>query len=402
MFKRGRSRIVYGLLLVVGLAGLLIYGFTPTPVDVDLATVVQGPLAVTVDEDGRTRVRERYIVASPLVGRLVRTTLKSGDRVNAGETILATVEASDASLLDDRARAEAEARLKGAEAHREQAQTLIERARDAAAVAQNEMNRAEALLGKGTLTEEVFDAARLKYRLAAHDLRSAEFNLTIAAFERDQAQAAFVRFTDRTEQQTALFRHAIPAPISGRVFRIFEENAIPVVPGTRLLELGDPRDLEVEIDVLSTDAVRIKPGARVWLKHWGGDEPLEARVRLIEPSAFTKISALGIEEQRVWVIADILSPPEQRQSLGDGFRVEASIVTWEAAQVLKLPAGALFRRHEEWVAFIIRQSRVELVPVEIGHTNGIETEIRSGLQPGDQVIVHPSDRVTPGVRVAPR
>lgn len=402
MTKGDISRWAMGLAVLVVIGGLLIYGFTPPAVDVDLAIVVRGPLTVTVEEDGKTRVRERYIVSSPLAGRLLRTPLHSGDSVQANETIVATIEASDVNLLDDRTRAEAEARLKAAEAHREQAMALIERARDAEAVAKGDLNRAEALHAKKTMTEESYDAVRLKYRLAAHDLRVAEFNFTIAEFERDQAQAALVRYTERPETQQPLFRHEIRAPISGRVFRVFEESATPVDVGTHLIELGDPGDLEVEIDVLSVDAVKIKPGTKVGLNHWGGEVPLEARVRIVEPSAFTKISALGIEEQRVWIIADIMNPPAERSTLGDGFRVEASIVTWESEDVLKVSAGALFRMENEWAVYVVRQSRAVLQIVQVGHTNGIETEILQGLTTGDQVILHPSDRVRLGVRVVAR
>ena len=396
------SRRMISVAVVASIVGLLIYGFLPPAVDVDLATIARGPLTVTVDEDGKTRVRERYVVASPLSGRLLRTSLHSGDMVRAGETIVATIEASDATLLDDRARAESEARLKAAEAHRQQATALIERARDAENIAKNELDRAEALHAKAVQTEEAVDSIRLKYRLAAHDLRVAEFNLTISEFERDQAQSAFVRFAERPEDQQPLFRHEIRAPISGRVFRVFEENAGPVSPGTHLIELGDTTDLEVEIDVLSVDAVRIQPGSQVSLVHWGGEAPLEARVRVVEPSAFTKVSALGIEEQRVWVIADILTPADERRTLGDSFRVEAKVVIWEAADVLKVPAGALFRRGNDWAVYAVRQSRAVLQLLRVGHTNGNETEVLEGLNVDDLVILHPSDRVRPGVRVVAR
>lgn len=396
------SRWTIGAAMFLIIASLLIYGFLPPAVDVDLGSAVRGPLAVTVEEDGKTRVRERYVVSAPLAGRLLRTPLHSGDGIQANETIVATIEASESNLLDDRTRAEAKARLKGAEAHRDQALALIERAKDAESVAKGDLSRAESLYAKKTLTEESYDAVRLKYRLTTHDLRVAEFDLTIAEFEREQAQAALTRFGERPESQQQLFHHEIRSPISGRVFRVFEESATPVDVGTHLIEVGDPTDLEVEIDVLSVDAVQIKPGTRVGLTHWGGEVPLEARVRIVEPSAFTKISALGIEEQRVWIIADILTPPEERRSLGDGFRVEAGIVTWESKNVLKVPAGALFRKGDFWAVFLVRQARAVLQTVHVGHTNGIETEILDGLSTGDQVILHPSDRVRSGVKVVPR
>lgn len=402
MVKGDFLRRAIGAAVVAIIAGSLIYGFLPPAVDVDLSRVARGPLTVMVEEDGKTRVRERYVVSSPLVGRLLRTSLHSGDWVRANETIVATIEASESNLLDDRARAEADARLKAAEAHREQSMALIERAKDAETIAKVDLDRAETLYAKKTIAEELYDAARLKYRLAAHDLRVAEFNLTIAEFERDQAQAALTRFTERSASQQQLFHHEIRAPISGRVFRVFEESATPLEVGTHLIELGDPTDLEVEIDVLSVDAVQIRPGAKVRITHWGGDVTLDARVRIVEPSAFTKNSALGIEEQRVWIIADILTPPEERRSLGDGFRVEAGIETWEAEDVLKVPAGTLFRQGSEWATFLVQRAKAVLQVVRIGHTNGIETEIVEGLSAGDQIILHPSDRVRSGVHIVPR
>lgn len=402
MAQKTLSRYGIPAAVVAVVLGLLAYGFMPPAVDVDLAVVDRGPLTVAVEEDGRTRVRERYVVAAPLTGRLLRTPLRSGDAVAAGETVIATIEASDTSLLDDRNRAESEARLKAAEAQFEQAGVLVERAKDAAEVAASELRRAESLLAKGGITSESFDTIRLKHRSSAHDLRAAEFHQTIAKFERDQAQAAFVRFSDRPADMQPLFRHEIRAPISGRVFRVFEESAVPVSTGDRLIELGDPADLEVEIDVLSVDAVQIKPGARVELTHWGGEKPLEARVRLVEPSAFTKVSALGIEEQRVWVIADIVTPAAERMTLGDGFRVESRIVTWEAADVLRVPSGALFRQGTQWAVYLERDGLAELQTVQIGHSDGLRTEVRESLSPGDRVILHPSDRVAAGVRVIPR
>lgn len=402
MTQGAPSRWGWGAAFAIAIAAALTYGFWPPAVDVDLGRVVRGPLEVAVEDDGKTRVRERYVVASPLAGRLVRTPLRSGDAVVANQTIVATIEASDANLLDDRSREEAEARLKATEAHHEQTAALIDRGRDAVEIALKELNRAETLFGKNVIPEETYDAARLKYRLASHDLRVAEFNQTIAAFERDQAKAALTRFSERPGTQESLYRHEMRSPISGLVFRVFEESATPVAVGTRLVELGDLHDLEVEIDILSVDAVQIHPGTKVRLNHWGGEEPLEARVRLVEPSAFTKVSALGIEEQRVWVIADILTPPEERSTLGDGFRVEAEIVVWEAGNVLKAPAGAFFRMGNQWAVFVYRDGYAELRQVKLGRTNGLETVVLEGLTAGDKIVLHPSDRVRDGVRLTPR
>lgn len=401
MSRTLRSRIlgtVGGLAVLAGLAWLL----RPLPVEVDLVAVTRGPLVVTVDEDGETRVRERYVVAAPLAGRLLRVTLKSGDPVVADETVVGTIEASDATLLDDRARAEAEARLKAAEAHRDQAATTVDRAQDAAGVARSVFARGEQLMANGTMTQEEFDDVRLKYQIATHDERAAQFGLKIAEFERDQAKAALMRFAPREGTEASLYRHEIRAPISGRVFRVFQESSTIVEAGARLIEVGDPQDIEVEIDVLSEDAVRIRPGARVLLNHWGGDRSLEARVRVVEPSAFTKVSALGIEEQRVWIIADIVTPPAERGSMGDGFRVEASIVTREEADVIKVPAGAVFRTGNQWTVYRVRGGIARLQAVKVGISNDAEAQILEGLEPGDQLVLHPSDRVTPDCRVTPR
>lgn len=401
MSRSLRSRILGILAAVMVVAGLG-WLMRPLPVEVDLVKASRGPLVVTVNEDGRTRVRDRYVVAAPLAGRLLRLTLKSGDPVVADETIVATIEASDASLLDDRARAESEARLQAAEAHREQAATAVERAQDAAAVARTAYGRAEQLAASGTFTPEELEAVRLRYQFVNHDERVARFGLKMAEFERDQARAALTRFAPRDDAEAALFRQEIRAPITGNVFRVFEESSTIVEAGARLIELGNPADLEVEIDVLSVDAVRIKPGARVILNHWGGDEPLEARVRVVEPSAFMKVSALGIEEQRVWIIADIVTPAEKRGSLGDGFRVEAGIVTREDADVIKVPAGAVFRTGDQWTVYRVENNRARLQPVKVGSSNDAETQILEGLQPGDPLVLHPSDRVSPDCRVAPR
>lgn len=396
--KSGLSWGLGGLLIIAA----LVYGFRTPPVEIDLASVTTGPLLVTVEEDGRTRVKERYVVSSPLAGRLLRVELHSGDLVVAGETVVATIEASDPSLLDDRARADAEARVNAAIAERDRVATRIEASRDALRIARNELNRSEELLGKGVVTSEGYENAQLKFRLATHEQSAAEFGTKIAEFELEQARSALLRYGPRPDDQAELFRYTIRAPITGRVFRVFQDSSTIVAPGTRLIELGDPTELEVEVDVLSVDAARIRPGAAVQLRHWGGAQPLEARVRMVEPSAFTKISALGIEEQRVWVIADLVTPAEERRALGDGFRVEAGIVVAELPRTVKVPTGCLFRDGENWAVFVVRQYRAALQLVSVGLTNGIETEIREGLAPGEAVILHPSDRISAGVRVISR
>jgi HlyD family secretion protein len=239
--------------------------------------------------------------------------------------------------------------------------------------------------------------------MAREEERSAQFAVQVAEYEVEQARAALLQVQPPPPGSSArVTRFEVRSPIDGRVLHVFQESEAVVPAGTRLLELGEPADLEVEIDVLSRDAVRIAPSAKVLLEHWGGDAPLVARVRLIEPAAFLKVSALGIEEQRVYVIADLVDPPAKRARLGDAYRVEARIVLWESDDVLKVPAGALFRRGDGWAVFAVVDGRAELRPVQVGHNNGLEAEVLGGLAEGAAVVLHPSDRIQDGVAVAPR
>jgi HlyD family secretion protein len=392
------------LLLLAALvaAGALVYAFLPAPVEVDVAPVTRGPLQVTVDADGKTRIKERYVVAAPLAGRLLRVDLHPGDAVTAGKTPLASIEPADPALLDVRARAEAEARVRAAEAAQDRAEAERGRARQADELARHDRERARQLAASHSASREELERVEHRERMAAEELRSAEFALRIAAFELEQARAALLRTRPDSPGELEDWRLTVLAPIDGRVLRVFQESATVVSPGTRLLELGEPADLEAEIDVLSADAVKVRPGARVLLERWGGDRPLQGRVRVVEPAGYTKISALGVEEQRVWVIVGLTDPPEARAALGDAYRVEARIVTWEGDDVLKAPAGAVFRHGDGWAVFLVRGGRAGLRPVQVGQSNGLETEILAGLEAGDRVIVHPGDRVRDGVVIRPR
>ncbi|MFN7141024.1 MAG: efflux RND transporter periplasmic adaptor subunit, partial [Limisphaerales bacterium] len=234
---------------------------------------------------------------------------------------------------------------------------------------------------------------------SVQERNAAQSALRVAQFELEQARAALLQ--SRPEGGVAA-RFPLYSPVSGEVLRVFQESATIVTPGMPLLEVGDRRNLEIEIDVLSTDAVNIRPGARVWLEYWGGSEPLEARVRLVEPAGFTKISALGIEEQRVWIIADFVAPPQSWESLGDAYRIEARIITWESDDVLRVPVGALFRIGVEWAVFVLENDRAQLRQVKLGHRGEHQAEVLGGLKEGEQVILHPSDRVADGVSVTLR
>ena len=410
------------VLMAVGalLVGLIVYSFLPEPQEVDLAPVERGLLQVTVDEDGKTRIREKYVVSAPLAGRLLRIDMDPGDLVTRDESVLATIEPRDPELLDARTIAQSEARVLGAEAGLRQVETTLQEAIIDQEDAERDLARLRPLVESGTVTRGALEDAEARYRMTSERIRSARYQREIAQFELQQAEAALLR-SRPPEGNTATsgpngWTFTIGSPVDGRVLRVFQESASVVNAGTQLLELGNPQDLEVEIDVLSSDAVKVAPGTQVILEHWGGAQPLEGRVRLIEPAGFTKISTLGVEEQRVNVIVDLVDPPDQRESLGDGFRVEARIVIAEKEDALKIPASAMFRvargtdsSDEQWAVFVVREGTAKLVHVATGLRNGLEAEIvpageaeQPALEEGDMVIVHPSDRLTDGARIRSR
>jgi HlyD family secretion protein len=390
-----RKLIRRGLLVAVAAAitVAVVAAFRTQPVLVDTVTVSRGSLQVTVDEDGRTRIRERYIVSAPLNGRLQRITLDPGDKVSKDDSLVAVIEPLDPSLLDERSLAESRARVNAAQSAVKRAESLVERANLTLNRAETEMGRISQLAAETAVSADQLEMAELVFRTAGRDYQAAVFSREIAEFERDLAEAALVRSTGQNGDASSAEYLTIRSPISGEVLRVFEENSRVVAPGTPLLEIGDASDLELEIDVLSVDAVRIRPGQQVLIDHWGGDQVLNGEVRLIEPSAFTKISALGVEEQRVNVIVDLTDTPEQRTGLGDAFRVEAHIVTWSGDAVFKIPSSALFRTGEDWSVFVARNGKAELVRVTPGHRNSLEVEIVDGLNPDDEIILYPGDRI---------
>jgi HlyD family secretion protein len=399
-----RRRIVWIVLGVLALIGL-VAALRPKPLPVDVAKAARGPLRVTVDEDGKTRIKERYVVSAPLFGRLQRIELKPGATVEAGRTVMAVIEPSLPDLLDPRTRLTAQARVGGAQAALEAAKARLERARAAHELEKRNLARVRPLVPGVSVTQEERDRVEHAEWIAREELRAAQSAVQVAEYDLEQARAVLVQVQAPSSAADALapaVRFEVRAPIDGKVLRVFQESAAVVPAGTRLLELGDPADLEVEIDVLSRDAVRIAPGARVYLEHWGGEGSLLARVRLVEPAAFLKISALGIEEQRVYVIADLVDPPEKRPRLGDAYRVEARIVVWESDDVLKVPAGALFRHEGGWAVFVAENGTARRRPLTVGANNGLEAVVLEGLAEGDAVILNPSDRVTDGAAVAPR
>ena len=393
-----RVLIIFLALLVVG---AIVVAMQPRPVPVDLAEVQRGPLVVTITDDGQTRIRDRYVVSAPLSGRLVRIEFDPGDEVIAQKTLLTSIEPTDPSLLDPRAIAEAEARVRAAEARLSLASPRLASAKVVLDQEETELGRLQQLAKRGAGVPSQLDDQRSVFRQAGHDYAAAQVELEIAGFELDVAKAALTRTGDDANDATS-WSFPVKSPVSGRVLRVFQESSTVVSAGERILEVGDPADLEVVADLLSTDAVRIQAGDRVLLQQWGGKGPLPGRVRLVEPSAFTKISALGIEEQRVNVIIDFVDSPESRPPLGDGYRVEASVVEWESEDVLTVPSGALFRDEERWAVLAMENAQARLTHVELGHRNDDFAEVLGGLDSGDQVILYPGDRVADGTIIERR
>ena len=386
-------------LILAAIAAWIVYALTPKPVGVDIGVVERGPMQVTVDEDGRTRIKDRYVVSSPLSGRLLRISLDVGDDVEASSTIVARIEPTDPTLLDPRAVAQAEARVRAAEARKEQAVTRGDKSRIALEFAESELGRVRGLFEKNAATSSDVDEKEMLLRTQEKEFRETQFAIEIANFELELEQSALLhaRTNDEPSAETLCFE--ISSPITGRVLRVFEESATIVTPGDPLIEIGDPADLEIVVDVLSSDAVKIHPGAEATIEQWGGEHPLHATVRLVEPSAFMKVSALGVEEQRVNVVLDLREPVEKRQMLGDGFRVEARIVVWEKEDALKVPASALFRHEQEWSAFVVEDDIARLRLLRVGRFSETEAQIIEGLLASDRVVLHPSDKIEDGVSV---
>lgn len=372
----------------LALAALVVFALLPSPIRVEVGRSQRGPMRVTVDEEGETRAHDRFVVAAPVPGRLMRVELEEGDAI-AQNQVVAVI---DPLPLSQREREEVLGRMEAAEAAKRHADARADHARADYDLARRDRLRAEGLARDGVISTQALEQARNAELTGAQELEAAGYSARVAESEVKVARAGLVSLQPGNVRRVVQIR----SPVSGRVLRIQEKSERVVQAGTPILALGDPAKVEVVVDVLSTDAVRIRPGTDVFLEGWGGDRPLRARVRLVEPSGFTKISALGVEEQRVNILADFVDPPG---ALGDGYRVEARIVIWAAENVLKMPASAAFRRGQGWSAFVIEGGRARLRNVEIGHRSETEAEVLHGLTEGAAVIVHPSNLVREGARV---
>jgi HlyD family secretion protein len=376
--------IAVAILLVAAIAG---YAMRPEVITVETAAAERGPMRVTIDEDGRTRVHDRFVVAAPVAGRLERLTLHEGDRVEQGQVV-----ARIAPLpLDSASRMIASARVRSAEAALREADAGADQARIAMTEAGNVARRRDALLAAGAISVEQRDQAAAESRSRAEQLDAATSRVRAARADVDAARAALMPSAGRGAHAVS-----VRSPAAGRVLRVLEPSERVIAASTPMIEIGNASVLEVVADVLSSDAVRIRPGNTVEIVEWGGDHPLVARVRSIEPSAFTRVSALGVDEQRVNVVVDLVDPPA---SLGDGFRVEIRATVWESNDVLTIPSSAVFQRGGSWNVFVVDGGRTSLRKVELGHRTGAAAEILKGLTAGEVVVLFPSDQVEDGSRV---
>jgi HlyD family secretion protein len=381
--------------IAVGLVALIAAAMRPRPVRVDAGAVSRGPMRVSLDEEGRTQVKRRYVVSAPIAGKLLRIERRPGDRVDEG-AVLARVVPADAPLLDPRSRAEQQARLHAAEAAVSQSNAMVARARVSADAARDDFQRKQKLLTGGAGTAHDVTVAESDVASRVQDLASAEFGSKVAENQLAQARAALER-----GRSGRMDEFEIVAPTAGQVLRVQRESEGVVTAGTALLDVGDPSVLEIAVDLLTVDAVRVRPGMTALVDHWGGPIPLAARVRSVEPSGFTKLSALGVEEQRVRVILDLTAAPADWRTLGDNFRVEAHIVVWESPSVLHVPTAALFRRGDSWMVFAIDNGKLALRKVEIGQQSTTDAEIKSGLTDGATVVLRPGENLREGIRVQP-
>lgn len=391
-----RRLIPVAALLVV--AVLLVWAFVPRPIEVDVAEVGLNPLEITVEEEGEARIREVFTVSATIAGKLQRVSLHAGDSVTAGETVVALIGPAAPVLLDSRSRAVAEASAAAAQAAMDLAHAQLDQAEATHEFTAGEANRAVALFQKGAISQRAHDNAIREEKTAKAAVSSALANLAVRAKELESALA--VLQPERTGEASRCCVKVL-APASGRVLRVMTESELVVQPGTPLLEIGDPSDMEVEVQLLSRDAVRVQEGAEAVISGWGG-APIPAKVMRVEPFAVTKVSALGIDEQRVKVILALTGPAESFAQLGHGFRVISRITLWQQNDVLTLPVGALFRDQGNWATYVLRDGRARLQALSLGERNESLAQVLDGVAAGDKVILHPNNLVADGARVIPR
>ena len=403
--KISRKFFTFGAVALI--AAALAYAFRPLPLEVDMEEAARRPMTLTVDEEGRTRVRDAYTVSAPVDGRLLRVEVRPGDVVSAGKSVVARMVPSAPTPLDARDETGARAALAAAEAALKLARADRERAVADRDLAQVQLRRIRGLRSSGAASQLQLDQAEREARTTAAALHNAEAAIAVREAERKGALSRLRRFGDKGAGTETTATNVIPicAPADGRVLRVMRESEGPLSAGTPLMEVGDVENgLEVVIELLSSEAVRVTSGDRVVLSGWGGDRPLNGIVEKIEPFAFTKVSALGVEEQRVNVVVRFTDLQESLGRLGHGFRVEARIVVWEDRDALTVPSSALFRSDGDgkWAVFVVEDGIARLRTIEAGRDNGIEAQVLDGLRPGEQVILYPASDLTDGARVVRR
>jgi len=396
------KRILLGLVLAA-IVAIIAWAMLPQPVPIEVATIDRGPLSVTVDEDGRARVEDRHVIAAPLAGALARIELRPGDGVDV-DAVVARIAPLPSPLLDARTRVELEGRYQIAEAHKRLAEAAVGRAKVHVDYSEKQLEQGRKLAAGAAITGDEVDRRALALDVARRELQSARFAAAVADKEVTTAAAMLARLDEGAAGGAPAGTAedvTVHSPVKGRILKVFAESEGVVGVGTPLLEVGEPSRLEVVAEVLTADAVPIAPGAPVTIEGWGG-ATLNGKVRLVEPSARTRVSALGVEEQRVSVIIDLTDPPEAWAMLGDGWRVEVRISTWRAEDVVRVPLGALFRSGDRWAVYVKDGDIARLRPIDIDHRNSTFAEVKGGLAPGDVVIIHPSARVKEGQKVVVR
>jgi HlyD family secretion protein len=394
-----QRRLIWLAILLIIVAAL-IYGFRPQPRLVDVAEVIRAPMQVSVEEEGKSRVIDRYIVSAPVAGTTCRVDLDVGNHVEKDQPLI-TIKPLRSQALDPRSLAEAESRVAAEESALRAAEQIARSAQAEMELAQKELSRLKPLAKIGHISQDKLDQAATLARSSKATKRSADFSVDVARHELEAARTA-LQYTGAIGELDPTSIVQVRAPVTGKVLKIHQECEGVVAAGHPLLEIGNTQSLEIETDVLSSDAVKIKPGMRVIYNRWGGEKPLEGLVRTVEPVGFTKISALGVEEQRVLVISDITSSTEQWKNLGDGYRVEARFILWESDDVLQIPASALFRFDDGRAVFVMENKKAKRRSVEVGQRNGLSAQILEGLTIGEKVITHPDDTIDDGVAVKRR
>ncbi len=405
-----KRTVVWGL-IVAAIIGAAVWALQPAPVLVDSAAVDMGPMRVTVDEEGKTRIKEIYVVSAPIAGRMLRSALEAGDVVEREHTVVAVMQPTDPSLIDVRTRKDLEAQVEAAQSAVRLAEAELEEARSELSFAESDLERARKLAPTQAISKRALEKAEHDVEVRKAALSRAQAGVEFRKRELVSAKARLITPAGQIESEAppettgstgAVCCVQVRAPASGRVLRMLVKSEQVVPAGTPLLEIGDPQDIEIVVELLSTDAVKIREGTDATIEGWGGTTAIPAVVRRIEPGGFTKVSALGIEEQRVRVILDFKGPPDAWKTLGNDFRVYARITAWRSNSVMRVPLSALFRQGDDWATFRIEDGRATLTLIKVGHRNREAAEVLSGLKAGDRVVLHPSDRVHDGVAVAER